>query len=388
VSDLQPRPRPTALWVIAIILVVAALHWGRVLAVPLTFALFLMALVWPVQRKLEARAPRFLALAVSVLLLFTAAAGLLILIGYGIGVITEGLAPYASRIQVAYQTLGNWLDERGIALWPALTEQFGPGWIFSVLQRAAARINAVAGFLALTVIFLTLGLLEVSDVGRRLPHALGPDAAARLTAAARKIGWKFRRYMLVRTAVSLLTGLFTWAYALLVGLDLAAIWGGLAFALNYIPFLGSIVAVIPPVIFAFVQFESWQSPLVVLAGMAVIQFSIGNFLDPRLEGRALSISPFIVVASVFFWGLVWGIPGAFIGVPLTIAFVTVCKQFHESCWIARLIAPRPRLRSAGLQGVGLRHRKKKSRSSDRDNRHGSAEPNMNRGDRFDQGSHR
>jgi AI-2 transport protein TqsA len=165
-------------------------------------------------------------------------------------------------------------------------------------------------------------------------------------AAFRDIAWKFRRYMLIRTVVSILTGLLTWLFALAVGLDLAAAWGGLAFAFNYIPFVGSIAAVIPPVLFAFVQFESWQMPLLVLAGMTLIQFSIGNILDPRLEGRALAISPFVVVISIFFWGLIWGVPGAFIGVPLTIALVTVCEQFHTTCWISRLLTPLPRREAA------------------------------------------
>jgi AI-2 transport protein TqsA len=98
--------------------------------------------------------------------------------------------------------------------------------------------------------------------------------------------------------------------------------------------------VIPPVVFAMVQFDGWQLPLLTFAGMALIQFSIGNFLDPRLEGRALAISPFLVVVSVFFWGLIWGLPGEFIGVPLTIAIIVVCQQFHSMCWVAQLAAHR------------------------------------------------
>ncbi|WP_444679112.1 AI-2E family transporter [Halomonas sp. E19] len=153
------------------------------------------------------------------------------------------------------------------------------------------RINAIMGFVALTLIFLILGLLEASAFQHRLPHALGADAADRLLRAFHILGWKFRRYMLVRTAVSVLTGLLTWLFALMAGLDFAITWGILAFALNYIPFIGSILAVFPPVLFAIVQFESWQTPALVLLGMTLIQFSIGNLLDPRLEGRALAVSP-------------------------------------------------------------------------------------------------
>lgn len=336
------RPRLTASRLIATVLVVAALHWMQVLAAPIAFALFLIALVWPVQDKLEAHIPRWLALLISVLLLLLAATALLLVMGYGIGAILEGLAPYAPRMQDAYGNFGSWLEWQGVEPWSAFADQLGPGWVFGILQGAAARFNTVAGFLALTVIFLILGLSEISDVRRRLPGAFGEDAAELLVKSFQEIAWKFRRYMLVRTLVSIFTGMLTWLFALTVGLDLAAVWGGLAFALNFIPFVGSIAAVFPPVLFAFVQFESWQTPLLVLAGMGLIQFSIGNFLDPRLEGRALAISPFAVVVSIFFWGLIWGIPGAFIGVPVTIALAAVCNQFHTTCWISRLLIPLPR----------------------------------------------
>jgi AI-2 transport protein TqsA len=194
------------------------------------------------------------------------------------------------------------------------------------------------GFLPLTLVFLVLGLFEARDVQLRLPNALGADAAVRLVSALEEIGWKLRRYMLVRSAVSALTGLLTWLFALFVGLDFAPLWGVLAFALNCIPFVGSVVAVIPPVLFAFVQLPGWQQPALVLAGLTFIQFSIGTVLDPRLEGRALALSPFIVLVSIFFWELIWGIPGAFLGVPLTITIITVCSAFHETCWITQLVS--------------------------------------------------
>jgi AI-2 transport protein TqsA len=332
--------RVAPLWIIAIILVVAVLHWMQVLILPIAFSLFLMALVWPVHVAIEGRRSRWLALATSVFLVVLVAAAFLLLIWYGIRTAAGGLASYGTQIQETYRSLETRLEEIGVLLWPGLAEQLSPGALFHIGHEAAVRINAAVGFLALTLVFLVLGLLEARELRHRLPHALGSEAAGRLMSAFGEIGWKLRRYMLVRTAVSLLTGLLTWLFALIAGLEFAALWGVLAFALNYIPFIGSVVAVVPPVLFALVQFSGWQQPVFVLAGMAAIQFSIGNFLDPRLEGRALAISPFVVLVSIFFWGLIWGIPGAFIGVPLTIAIITVCNSFHASCWIARLVAPR------------------------------------------------
>jgi AI-2 transport protein TqsA len=337
---MNPTSNPggvTPLWIIAIILVVAVLNWMQVLILPIAFSLFLMALVWPVHVAIEGRRSRWLALASSVFLVVLVAAAFLVLIWYGIRTAAGGLASYGPQIQETYRSMETRLEEIGVLLWPGLAEQLSPAALFHLGHEAAVRINAAIGFLALTLVFLVLGLLEARELRHRLPHAIGSEAAGRLMSAFGEIGWKLRRYMLVRTAVSLLTGLLTWLFALIAGLEFAALWGVLAFALNYIPFIGSIVAVVPPVLFALVQFAGWQQPVLILAGMAAIQFSIGNFLDPRLEGRALAISPFVVITSIFFWGLLWGIPGAFIGVPLTIAFVSICSRFHATCWITTLL---------------------------------------------------
>ena len=162
-----------------------------------------------------------------------------------------------------------------------------------------------------------------------------------MTALA-EIGEKFRRYMLVRTAMSILTGLAIWAFSLAAGLELATAWGVIAFALNYIPFIGPFIATIFPSLFAIAQSESLQMALVVFIGLNLIQFLIGSYLEPRVAGAALSISPFVVLFSVFFWLFLWGIPGAFIGIPIMIAVITVCGQFDASRWVSELLSGDPK----------------------------------------------
>jgi predicted PurR-regulated permease PerM len=91
-------------------------------------------------------------------------------------------------------------------------------------------------------------------------------------------------------------------------------------------------------LFAAAQFESWQTAVIVLAGLSVIQFAIGSYIEPLIAGATLAISPFLVLFAVFFWTLLWGIPGAFIGVPLTIALLTIAEQHASSRWIATLLS--------------------------------------------------
>jgi predicted PurR-regulated permease PerM len=144
--------------------------------------------------------------------------------------------------------------------------------------------------------------------------------------------------MLVRTLVSVATGLVVWAFAAIMGLELAAEWGAIALVLNYIPFLGPLVATLFPTLFAALQFGSWGSALMVFAGMQLMQFLGGSYIEPRLAGRNLAVSPFLVLASVFIGGFLWGVPGAFIGPPALIAALTLCEEFLAARPFAALLS--------------------------------------------------
>ena len=142
------------------------------------------------------------------------------------------------------------------------------------------------------------------------------------------------------------TGVLVWAFATLAGLQLAAEWGVIAFALNYIPFIGPFIATVFPTLFALAQFESWQAALAVFACLNLIQFVVGSYIEPRVSGSALAISPFVVLFSVFFWTFLWGLFGAFIGVPITIAVLTFCAQHPSSRWLAELLGAPGRTRAS------------------------------------------
>ena len=165
--------------------------------------------------------------------------------------------------------------------------------------------------------------------------------------------------------MSVATGVLVWALGLVAGLQLAAEWGVIAFALNYIPFIGPFIATVFPTLFALAQFASWQSALAVFACLNIIQFVIGSYVEPRVSGSALAISPFVVLFSVFFWTSLWGLFGAFIGVPITIALLTFCAQHPSSRWLADLLGDRPRERAVnrhrGDRPLGLALRFPRSR---------------------------
>ncbi len=108
--------------------------------------------------------------------------------------------------------------------------------------------------------------------------------------------------------------------------------------MTYVGFIGNIVGIVPPVLFAFIQFGGWQMPLLVFAGFVVMQMTISNVVYPILQGKQLSLSPLAIIVAMTFWSWVWGICGALIAVPLTAAIVMICGQFDRSRWIAKLLA--------------------------------------------------
>jgi predicted PurR-regulated permease PerM len=208
-----------------------------------------------------------------------------------------------------------------------------------LFKQIAWQINRYVGFGILVFVFLMMALLEVRQFGAKLASLQNGD---KLAHAGAEIAAKFRRYLLVRTLLSILTGLAVWAFALLAGLQPAVAWGLLAFALNYIPFIGPFIATMLPAVFAVVQLDTWTAVIVVFAGLTAIQFMIGNYLEPLAAGAALSISPLVVVFAVFFFGLLWGIPGALIGVPIMLTIIAICAEFPSSRWVATMLSGAPR----------------------------------------------
>lgn len=322
------------------VLVVVALQWTRAVSLPLALAVFIIAVAWPVQVRLERRMPRWAAYIGTFLCVLACLGAFIGLLWTGIGLIGEGIAQYRESLDQSWAELLRWARRNGVAVPGAQQlEEVDIAPLLSVLRVTLEELYGAIGLLGLTLVFLLLGMIEARSFGAKLAAL---PAGEHFQAAASEIAHKFRRYMLVRTLVSVVTGLLTWAFALAIGLELAMTWGLIAFVLNYIPFVGSILAIAPPVLFAAVQSGDWSFPIVTFLGMASIQVTMGNYVDPRLEGRALALSPLVVVTSIFFWGLVWGVPGAFIGVPLTIGLATACSRFDSTQWLAELLADFPR----------------------------------------------
>jgi AI-2 transport protein TqsA len=332
----------TMLGLCTAVLVFCGLYFARSILAPVAFSLFVVAIVWPLQRALETRIPRLLALVVALVVTLLVVTVLGYLIVWAFGTVGRWLIENALQFQALYVQWTDWLEEHGILVTSLLVENFNAGWLVRAVQEIGGRLHGLVTFVVITFVFTALGLLEV-DIARKHIESLGNEAAARtILQASTQIADKFQRYMLVRSAMSVLTGLVVWAFALLAGLELATAWGVIAFVLNYIPFIGPLIATVFPTLFALAQVGSWQLAVVVFVCLNLIQFVIGSYMEPRIAGAALSVSPFLVLFAVFFWAFLWGLPGAFIGVPIVIAALTLCEQRESTRWIATLLSGRER----------------------------------------------
>jgi predicted PurR-regulated permease PerM len=329
------RARTALMSVVTVLLTVAALKLSRPVTLPLVAGIFLVVLAWPVRTKLRRIVPGPLATMgafLAILAVFAAFVASLIWIAEQVA---EASPRYGSAVQQASAGVSDWLRSRGL---PAPDGAGGGGeWAATIARSVGRDMLATGGLLMLMFGFFGLGLAEVAQFRSQAGSALARPQARRLFETFGEVAEQWRIYVLAKTATSALTGAVTALFCLIVGLDLAFVWGFIAFLLEYVPTIGSTIAVIPPALFAIVQFGFGSQALLVIAGIALLQIIMGNFVDPRIEGRFLTLSPVLVLFAIVFWGWLWGALGALLGVPLTAAVLIGCRHFEATRWIAEML---------------------------------------------------
>ena len=342
----------------ALVLMVAGLRAAQNFFLPVLLAFFVATVSFPITRMLTRRKiPRSIAVLLTLLVDFAFIAGVVLL---GVVLIQDlqdkWNSKYAAQIyqQVrdASQGLAENLENLGVVDAQEKIRIAVENNLASLQQIRFERIwdlgtgvlGQLFGFFGASVIFLILTvfmLAEAERFGRRLEaisQAKGPNIA-RMMSATRDI----QRYLAIKTVVSLATGFLAGLLCWAAGLDFYILWGIVAFALNFIPVIGSLVAGVPPVVLALLA-AGVPNALLVAGGYLLINNFLGNFLEPILVGRRFGISTLVVVISVMFWGWVWGPLGMLLAVPLTMVLKVVLDGSDDFRWIGVAISsdePRP-----------------------------------------------
>jgi predicted PurR-regulated permease PerM len=329
--------------VIGLVAALWAIKWAYPVFMPLAASAFLVGMVYPVYAWLRERTNGAIALLAAFLTVVAGFAAFFWVTGWAISSVASQLPEYEAELRRTYAGLRSAAEAVGLSLPPP--DRIGgsgasgsgalDGWLGGVAQSVGYKAQAFVTYLLLTLAFVALGLAEVQAYGHKMRAAGG--LAAEMQDAAAEMGHKFRAYLGAVTFSALITAVLSAGLAFAVGLEFALVFALLSFLMNYVPTIGSVIAIVPPTLFALVQFDGVVLPLVVFLGFSAIELTVGNYVAPKIEGRILSLAPTVVLAAIVFWGWIWGIVGALLAVPLTIALATFCDRFAHTRWVSILI---------------------------------------------------
>lgn len=328
------KERNALVSVAAVVVIIYGMQFAKALLVPFLVALFLALItVRPMLWMQSKRVPAILAalIIVSAIVLILTVVGAIV--GTSIAEFTAALPSYQSRldtivngaIRFGVEKLG--MDETIQGIGDMLNPGFAMGMVARLLNGMRGLLTNVF-LIFITMIFL---LLEASTIRTKVAAAFG--SAADNVDKQRLFLQDLGRYLGIKTVVSFATGFLAWVVTWAIGVDFPLLWGMLAFLLNYVPTVGSIIAAVPPVLLALVQFGPGEA-IGVLAGFVAINILFGNFLEPRLMGYGVGISPLVVIIGLFFWGWVLGPIGMLLSVPLTMTLKMALESNEDTRWIA------------------------------------------------------
>ena len=211
------------------------------------------------------------------------------------------------------------------------------GMLRNNLKDISSLIIALSTKFVLTFVFLMFMMLEAPTLDDKINKAFGKNSG-RVRKILSSISEQVSQYLSTLTLISFATGVCAWLVLTFFEVKLAAGWGVLTFLLNFIPTVGSIVATIPPVVMAIIQFSpGLLKPLLVLVSLTAIQQIIGNFITPKVMGDRLGVSPVMILLSLLLWSMIWGIPGALLSTPIISIVKIVCENIPVLKVIAILI---------------------------------------------------
>ncbi len=330
-----PRPILVLVSVASFVVVVAGLKAAGDILLPLMFAVFLSVLVWPLVAGLvKLRIPKGLAILVALLLVAGVMLGGTAIVTDAVADFTASLPTYQAPLEAEVARLNAWLVSMEVPPIVELETFVQPSAILGTVRAVALAIASILSNVLMVVIAMAFILLEASELGTKVEAAFGErEGQSWIADAADRV----QRYLGLKTVFSLATGLTLGLFTGWIGLSFPVLWGLIAFVLNFVPAIGSIVAAVPAVTLALVELGPGGAVVVAIAYL-VVNFSIGNMIEPRVMGRRLGLSPFVVILSLLFWGYVWGPGGTLLGVPLTVIVKLVLESSPNTRWLAMLLA--------------------------------------------------
>ncbi len=322
----------------AIVVIIGGLKLAAPIVVPFLLAAVLATILIPPLHWLTAHnLPLPVAMLVLSLGLVLIWIPLAALVGASFDAFYVALPGYQERIQAMVSRVATWLGEHGIEAGRAAIEDLvKPAAALSFVRQIGGGLGAVLANIFLILLTIIFILFEASEFPAKVREALG--GRSEVVDSFREFSDRLQEYLRIKTLVSMMTGGTIALWLWIVGLDFALLWGVLAFLLNYVPNIGSIIAAVPALLLALVALD-WGGVLLVLAGFLVANIVFGNIVEPRMMGKGLGLSTLVVFLSLLFWGWVLGPVGMLLSGPLTMAVKIALETDPRTRWFAVLLGP-------------------------------------------------
>ena len=320
-----------------LVIILTGIRFAADIIVPFILALFIAVILNPlVQRMVRWRIPRVLAILLLITIIIMAMALLVTYLGTSLNELARTLPQYRSKLVIPLQQMEPWLQRAGIEVSvEELLKYIDPNAAMTLVTALLAQLSSAMTSIFLLLLTVVFMLVEVPQLPVKLQQMMVRPVEG-MGAIQRALD-SVSRYLVLKTAISIVTGLVAWAMLAVLDVRFAFVWGLLAFALNYIPNIGSVLAAIPPITQVLV-FSGFYDALVVLAGYLIINLVFGNILEPRMMGRVLGLSTLVVFLSLIFWGWLLGPVGMLLSVPLTIIVKIGLEQTAGGQTIAVLLS--------------------------------------------------
>jgi AI-2 transport protein TqsA len=320
----------------ALVIIFAGVIYAKSIITPFLLALFISIIcAQPISWLKKKRMPRWLALIIVILGMFVLFSGFAFLMGNTLSSFSGNLSKYESTLTTISNSFIQYLKEKGLNIHQdQISTLVQPAKILEFTASTLNKLFNMVGntFLIFLIILFILMEFESFSVKAKAIMSESDKSISFFSAILQNI----RNYLIIKSLLCLSVGILIYLALLIIGVDYPLLWALIAGLMNYIPNIGSIISMIPTVLFAFVQL-GLGGALWTLGSSMLVHSVLGNFIEPRIMGNGLGLSTLVVFLSLLFWGLILGIVGMFLLVPITITIKIILEQNEKTKWLAVLL---------------------------------------------------
>ncbi|KAA3617667.1 MAG: AI-2E family transporter [Calditrichaeota bacterium] len=341
-TNSTPRFINFAIGAIVLFLAIWVLIIGRAIILPFMIAAFLTFVLDPIITLLiKIKIPRGLAVFITMIISFVILYLIGLLVYSNVQTFVQHFPTYEERlVSLLEGTVSSFEQLIGQQITVELWEEIN--WLeaikdFSIASNVVSGVGTFFSFfgkMLIVTVFMAYMLMGKNNLKSKVFKAFPDKQAKRIDDIIDAASGKIQKYLGTKLLVSTITGIISFIIFTIFGLDFAIFWSIVIFLFNFIPNIGSIIASLLPVIFSILQFGTFSTALWLLLVLGILQFIMGNVLEPRLMGYSLNLSPMIVILSLIFWGYIWGVAGMLLSVPILATSAIVFERIDSLKFIS------------------------------------------------------